>query len=143
MLRYSVFVLFVLACLAGCGPAGDPSSAETSQEFGAGETPEETLEQFIEAQRVGDLEAAKATIYPDDSKYRLERAVVIQTYQILGKKTLTAAEAAEYTESPQRMEGDVVLEVYEEYDRGRTSSVTYFMREIHGEWRIYSLSFTM
>ena len=143
VLRYSVFVLFVLACLVGCGPAGEPAPAETSQVHGAGETPEETLEQFIEAQRAGDLEAAKATIYPDDSKYRLDRAVVIQTYQILGKKTLTAAEAAEYTESPPRMEGDVVLEVYEEYDRGRTSSVTYFMREIHGEWRIYSLSFTM
>jgi len=68
---------------------------------------------------------------------------VIATYQILGKKVLTAAEAAEYTDSEPRLEGDVVLEVYEEYDQGRTSNVTYFMREIHGEWRIYSLSFTM
>lgn len=143
MFRNSVFILFVLACLAGCSPAEESTPPESTPTVGAGETPEETLELFIEAQRTGDLEAAKATIHPDASEYRLERAVVIATYQILGKKVLTAAEAAEYTEAPTRMEGDVVLEVYEEYDRGRTSNVTYFMREIHGEWRIYSLSFTI
>ena len=141
--RNSVLILLVLACLVGCGPTEEASSSEAPVVFSAGETPEETLEQFIAAQRAGDIEGAKATIHPDATRYNLERAVVIQTYQILGKKVLTAAEAAEYTESPVRMEGDVVLDVYEEYDRGRTSNVTYFMREIHGEWRIYSLSFTL
>ena len=143
VLRYSVFALFVLAGLAGCAPAEESSASEAVPVVGAGESPEKTLEQFIEAQRAGDYDAARATIYPDDNKYKLERAVVIQTYQILGRKVLTAAEAAEFTDSPPRLEGDVVLEVYEEYDQGRTSTVTYFMREIHGEWRIYSLSFTM
>jgi hypothetical protein len=89
------------------------------------------------------MELAKATIYPGGNKYRVEQAAVIQTYQILGKKVLTATEAAEYSEAPVRKEGDVVLEVFEEYDEGRTSNVTYFMRELHGEWRIYSLSFTL
>ena len=143
VLRYSVFALFVLAGLAGCAPAEEASTPESAPIVSSGETPEKTLEQFIEAQRAGDYDAARATIYPPDSKYKLERAVVIETYQILGKKVLTAAEAAEYTESPPRLEGDVVLDVYEEYDEGRTSNVTYFMREIHGEWRIYSLVFTM
>ena len=144
--RYSVFILFVLAGLTGlvgCAPAEESPTSEAPKVIEAGETPEETLDLFIEAQRAGDMAAAKAAIYPGGSKYRLDRAAVIQTYQILGKKVLTAAEAAEYTESPPRMEGDVVLEVYEEYDQGRTSNVTYFLRELHGEWRIYSLSFTL
>lgn len=143
MFRYSAAILFVLVCLAGCAPAEESPPPETAVTPTAGETPEETLVLFIEAQRAGDLQAARATIYPSDSKYRLDQSAVIETYQILGKKVLTASEAAEYTEAPTRMEGDVVLEVFEEYDRGRTSTVTYFMREIHGEWRIYALSFTL
>jgi hypothetical protein len=129
--------------LVGCAPASEAPPSPAPLQHRAGATPEETLEKFIQAQRAGDFEAAEATIYPGEGNYRLDGPVVIRTYQILGKKVLTAPEAAEYTESPPRQQGDVVLEVYEEYDRGRTSNVTYFMRELHGEWRIYSLSFTL
>jgi len=141
--RFCVLVVIGLTCLVGCTPPEEAPSSKTSSLRPAGETPEQTLESFIKAQREGDFATAKAIIYPDDSKYKLERAVVIRTYQILEKKVLTAAQAVESAASPPRMEGDVVLEVYEEYDRGRTSNVTYFMREISGEWRIYSLSFTI
>jgi hypothetical protein len=138
-------ILLVSVMLTACAPPEEPPAPGSAvvSEHRAGTTPEETLKKFIESQRSGDLEATKATLYPGDAEFRLDRAVVIRTYQILGKKVLTAAEAAEYTSSPPRQEGDVVLEVYEEYEKGRTSNVTYFMRELHGEWRIYSLSFTL
>ena len=32
---------------------------------------------------------------------------------------------------------------WEEYEGGRTSEVTYYLRLIDGHWRIYSLDFTL
>ena len=63
MLRYSALVLFVLACLVGCGPAGEPAPPDPPKVYRSGETPEETLEQFIEAQR-GRLRCCQSNDLP-------------------------------------------------------------------------------
>jgi hypothetical protein len=144
--RTAAIVLVLVIGLAGCSPGESTEAQAEPASVGlhrGATTPEQAVELFIEAQRAGDLAAAKAIIYPEDSPFKLDRPVVIQTFQILAKRVLTAADSADSAEEPERKEGDVVIEVYEEYDRGRTSQVTYFLREMNGEWRIYSLSFTL
>jgi hypothetical protein len=142
--RTAWVVPVLLGCLAGCGsvevpePSADPVSAKV---YRAGTTPEQTVEQYLEAQREGNNEALRVNIYPDDSPYELAGPVEIKSFQILRKQVLTAAEAAVYITGPPRREGDVMLEVYEEYARGRTSQNEYFLREYNGVWRIYTFSF--
>jgi len=120
VIRIVPFVLIAVIGLAGCGagespePPAEPAATPVHR---IGATPEASVELFIEAQRRGDLDAARAIIYPEDSPFQLERPIVIQTFQILDKRVLSAAEAAEHTQAPPRQEGDVVIEVFEEYDR--------------------------
>lgn len=108
-----------------------------------GDTPEETVRLFIEAEKAGNEAVAESFIWPDENEYQLKEKAPLKAYQMITKYKMTAQQAAEDRGTPTRREGDTVVVVWQEYTDGRTNEMSYFLREIDGDWRIFSVSYPL
>ena len=115
-------------------PSASPSAVPTQ------ETPEGTLELYLQSLRLGDETGVKAVLYPVGREFNLDALIPIDSYAIATKQVLTAADARQYDFVPAPEAGDVRLDVRQVYEAGNDEMFTYWLRQVEGMWKIYAWS---
>ncbi|QQS30657.1 MAG: hypothetical protein IPM47_06925 [Sphingobacteriales bacterium] len=98
-------------------------------------SPEKTLKAYYEYLVQHDVYRLRSLLYDPSSEYYPPRGLVINTYQITGKKTITKEEAESIDFIPPLQANDVQLEV-REIRNGTPEKVTYWFRQNEEEWYI-------
>jgi hypothetical protein len=105
-------------------------------------SPETTLAGYIESLRKGDSAGVRARYFPSDIDFFLAYPIAIERYEIVKRIVFGKKEVERWNSlgiMPQAKLGDVELQV-KEWIGGTERMFSYYLRNIHGKWKIFSHS---